>query len=80
MENVMMIRFLTITAVTLSLASVAAHAGKPGWNQVAAELAARAYAAEGIPLTGHVPPRSRRCIHTELRMFTFSNTGGSRAD
>jgi hypothetical protein len=43
----MIIRLLTITAVTLSLASDAAHAGKPGWNQVAAESAARAYAAEG---------------------------------
>jgi hypothetical protein len=34
--------------------------------------------ASAIPLTGHVPLRSRRCIHTELRMF--SNTGGNRAD
>jgi hypothetical protein len=50
----MMIRFLAITAVTLSLASDAAHAGKPGWNQVAAESAARAYAAEGkcYPVNG----------------------------
>jgi uncharacterized low-complexity protein len=45
------IRLLTITAVSLTMTSVAAYAGYgtagTGWNQVAADQAARAYAAEG---------------------------------
>jgi len=52
------IRLLTITAVLLTMTSVAAYAGYgtagTGWNQVAADQAARAYAAEGkcYPVNG----------------------------
>jgi hypothetical protein len=53
----MTIRLLTITAVTLSVVSGTAYAGKPGWNQVTADAAARAYAAEGecYPANGPCP-------------------------
>jgi len=55
------IRLLTITAVSLIMASGSAYAGYgsagPGWNQVAADAAARAYAAEGkcFPANGPCP-------------------------
>jgi hypothetical protein len=51
MENIVMIRLLTIAAISLTMTSIAAYAGYgtagTGWNQVAADQAARAYAAEG---------------------------------
>ena len=49
------------TAVSLTMASVAAYAGYgttgTGWNQVAADAAAHAYAAEGkcYPFNGPCP-------------------------
>ena len=52
---------LIATAVSLTMASVAAYAGYgttgTGWNQVAADAAARAYAAEGkcYPINGPCP-------------------------
>jgi hypothetical protein len=55
------IRLLTMTAVSLIMASGSAFAGfgssGPGWNQVAADEAARAYAAEGkcYPINGPCP-------------------------
>jgi len=58
MENIVTIRLLTVTAVLLTTTSVAAYAGYgtagTGWNQVAADQAARAYAAEGkcYPVNG----------------------------
>jgi uncharacterized low-complexity protein len=51
MEKIVTIRLLTITALSLTMTSVTAYAGYgtagTGWNQVAADQAARAYAAEG---------------------------------
>ena len=58
----MRIQLLAITAVALTIASGAAYAGYgvggTGWNQVAADEAARAYAAEGkcYPANGPCPP------------------------
>jgi len=55
------IRLLTMTAIWLIIASGSAFAGfgssGPGWNQVAADGAARAYAAEGkcYPINGPCP-------------------------
>ena len=65
---------LIATAVSLTMASVAAYAGYgttgTGWNQAAADAATRAYAAEGnaIPSMAHVLLHSRHCILTEPRM------------
>jgi hypothetical protein len=59
MEHLMTIRLLTITTVLSTMASVAAYAGYgtaggAGWNQVAADAAARYYAAQGkcYPVNG----------------------------
>jgi hypothetical protein len=61
----MMIRLLPIiTAVFLTVACGVAYAGKPGWNQVAADAAARAYAAEGKCYPANGPcPASQPTLH-----------------
>jgi hypothetical protein len=45
--ELMTTRLLIIAAVSLTMVSFAAYAGRTGWSQPAADGAARAYAAEG---------------------------------
>jgi hypothetical protein len=78
----MTIRLLTITAVTLSVVSGAAYAGKPGWNQVAADAAARAYAAEGkcYPANGPCPAPQPTLLPYRTPHVHNRKIGGNRAN
>jgi hypothetical protein len=82
MEDIMTIRLLTITAVTLSVVSGAAYAGKPGWNQVAADAAARAYAAEGKCYPANGPcPAPQPTLHPYRTPHVHNRKiGGNRAN
>jgi uncharacterized low-complexity protein len=66
------IRPLTITAVLLIVASGTAHAGYGsagiGWNQVAADGAARAYAAEG-----KCYPANGRCAASQPTLHPYQS-------
>jgi hypothetical protein len=78
----MTIRLLTITAVTLSVVSGTAYAGKSGWNQVAADAAARAYAAEGKCYPANGPcPAPQPILHPYRTPYLHTRkTGGNRAN
>ena len=75
----MTMRLLPImTAVFLTIASDASDACCGTWNQVAADGAARAYAAEGkcYPINGPCPP-SQTAITAQPSKHSYRNPHGS---